>query len=206
MPSKARPKKTTEQLKEGLKSSILGPQNLGSGGPGPLGPPLDPLVGRSRISPRWGCHLYRAPTYDFAKISQKLHEIERIWTPGGGASKILLCRSATGSYNKDKQEWKTRKKAKYTFGMLKPAVYMFICKKFNRENLGHTNWRTFVNQGLLVDRKAWGDSWNFCSGLFRLIKVSKVSGVSDWQTLISDWLAQVMWSVSQVIRRRTLIG
>ena len=38
-----------------------------------------------------------APTYDFAKISQKLHEIERIWTPRGGrASKILLCRSATG--------------------------------------------------------------------------------------------------------------
>ena len=38
-----------------------------------------------------------APTYDFAKISQKLHEIERIWAPGGGrASKILLCRSATG--------------------------------------------------------------------------------------------------------------
>ena len=26
-----------------------------------------------------------APTYDFAKISQKLHEIERIWTPRGGA-------------------------------------------------------------------------------------------------------------------------
>ena len=24
-----------------------------------------------------------APTYDFAKISQKLHEIERIWAPGG---------------------------------------------------------------------------------------------------------------------------
>ena len=23
------------------------------------------------------------PTYDFAKISQKVHEIERIWTPGG---------------------------------------------------------------------------------------------------------------------------
>ena len=32
-------KKNTEQLKEGLKSSILGPQNLGSGGPGPLGSP-----------------------------------------------------------------------------------------------------------------------------------------------------------------------
>ena len=34
-----------------------------------------------------------APIFDFAKFSQKLHEIERIWTPGG--SKILLCRSAT---------------------------------------------------------------------------------------------------------------
>ena len=26
-----------------------------------------------------------APTYDFAEFSQKLHEIERIWTPRGGA-------------------------------------------------------------------------------------------------------------------------
>ena len=26
-----------------------------------------------------------APTYDFAKFSQKLHEIERIWTGGGGS-------------------------------------------------------------------------------------------------------------------------
>ena len=26
------------------------------------------------------------PTYDFAKFSQKLHEIERIWTPWGRAS------------------------------------------------------------------------------------------------------------------------
>ena len=25
-----------------------------------------------------------APTYNFAKISRKLHEIERIWMPGGG--------------------------------------------------------------------------------------------------------------------------
>ena len=39
-----------------------------------------------------------APTYNFAKFSQKLHEIERIWTQGwGGACKILLCRSATVS-------------------------------------------------------------------------------------------------------------
>ena len=27
-----------------------------------------------------------APTYNFAKISQKLHEIERIWAPEEGAS------------------------------------------------------------------------------------------------------------------------
>ena len=34
----------------------------------------------------WGRQLPRgAPTYNFAKISQKLHEIERIWTPGGAA-------------------------------------------------------------------------------------------------------------------------
>ena len=26
-----------------------------------------------------------APTYDFAKFSRKLHEIERIWAPRGGA-------------------------------------------------------------------------------------------------------------------------
>ena len=31
-----------------------------------------------------------------SRFCQKLHEIERIWTPGGHASKILLCRSATG--------------------------------------------------------------------------------------------------------------
>ena len=30
-----------------------------------------------------------APTYDFAEISQKLHEIERIWTPGGGGARPL---------------------------------------------------------------------------------------------------------------------
>ena len=43
--------------------------------------------GGSRISPRRGRQLSRggAPTYDFVKFSQKLHEIERIWTPGGGA-------------------------------------------------------------------------------------------------------------------------
>ena len=31
-----------------------------------------------------------APTYDFAKFSQKLHEIERIWTPGGGGPASLV--------------------------------------------------------------------------------------------------------------------
>ena len=34
--------------------------------------------GRGANSPGGG-----APTYDFAKFSQKLHEIERIWTPRG---------------------------------------------------------------------------------------------------------------------------
>ena len=28
------------------------------------------------------------PTYEFAKFSQKLHEIERIWTPGGAHPKF----------------------------------------------------------------------------------------------------------------------
>ena len=43
--------------------------------------------GGSRIFPRRGRQLSGggAPTYDFAKFSQKLHEIERIWTPRGGA-------------------------------------------------------------------------------------------------------------------------
>ena len=40
--------------------------------------------GGPRISPRWEGQPFRGPpTYDFAKVSQKLHEIERIWTPGG---------------------------------------------------------------------------------------------------------------------------
>ena len=47
--------------------------------------------------PRGGCANSPggAPAHNLAKFSQKLHEIERIWTPGGHASKILLCRSAT---------------------------------------------------------------------------------------------------------------
>ena len=45
--------------------------------------------GGSRISPRLVRQLSgRAPTYDFAKISQKLHEIERISTPGGARPKF----------------------------------------------------------------------------------------------------------------------
>ena len=28
------------------------------------------------------------PTYDFAKNSQKLHEIERIWAPGGEGARV----------------------------------------------------------------------------------------------------------------------
>ena len=41
--------------------------------------------GGSRISPG-GRQLTRgAATYDFTKFSRKLHEIERIWVPSGGA-------------------------------------------------------------------------------------------------------------------------
>ena len=31
-----------------------------------------------------------APTYDFAKFSPKLHEIERIWTPGGRVQNFTM--------------------------------------------------------------------------------------------------------------------
>ena len=42
-----------------------------------------------------GANSRGAPTFDFAKFSQKVHEIERIWTPGGACP---LCPpiSATG--------------------------------------------------------------------------------------------------------------
>ena len=55
------------------------------------------ISGGSRISPRRGRQLPGgggAPTYDFAKFSQKLHEIERIWAPGGRVPRAPL-RSAT---------------------------------------------------------------------------------------------------------------
>ena len=39
MPSEARQKKIMEKLNRAQKCSILGPQNLGSGGTGPPGPP-----------------------------------------------------------------------------------------------------------------------------------------------------------------------
>ena len=42
MPSEARQKKIMEKLNRAQKCSILGPQNLGSGGARAPGPPLDP--------------------------------------------------------------------------------------------------------------------------------------------------------------------
>ena len=36
-----------------------------------------------------------APTYDFAKFSWKLHEIERIWAPRGGGAPRAPPKSAT---------------------------------------------------------------------------------------------------------------
>ena len=47
--------------------------------------------GGSRISPRWGRQHTILPN-----VPKKLHEIVRIWTWMRGASKILLCGSATG--------------------------------------------------------------------------------------------------------------
>ena len=52
---------------------------------------IDISSGGSRISQRWGCQVPGeggAPTYDFAKISQKLHEIEIIWAPGGRGARV----------------------------------------------------------------------------------------------------------------------
>ena len=47
------------------------------------------VSGGSRISPRRGRQLSRgAPTYDFAKISQKLHEIERNLDPQGRGARV----------------------------------------------------------------------------------------------------------------------
>ena len=62
---------------------------------------------------------------DFVKISQKLHEIERIWTPRGErASKILLCRSATGNENNNHTEtnfpeWTCSRKLNYMLKSIK---------------------------------------------------------------------------------------
>ena len=56
MPSEARQKKIMEKLNRAQKCSILGPQNLGSGGgPSPQGPP-DPHLHSI-------CHLHESP-YD----------------------------------------------------------------------------------------------------------------------------------------------
>ena len=40
-----------------------------------------------------------APTYDFAKFPQKLHEIERIWIGGGVVNPSCPLRSATENVN-----------------------------------------------------------------------------------------------------------
>ena len=96
--------------------------------------PLDDSEG-SRFSPRWGRQLSRgAPTYDLAKFSQKLHDIERIWTLGGGrVSKILLCRSATGRGSfkfQTKIEVKVhshrRWKQKWNFSLMLVVVVFFF--------------------------------------------------------------------------------
>ena len=79
-----------------------------------------------------------APTYNFAKISQKLHEMERIWTPGGGggrASKILLCRSTTGRVSKSVVKENELFIYQYVlkYGMLKYVSILqhtVVCKRY----------------------------------------------------------------------------
>ena len=56
------------------------------------------LSGGSRISRGGGANSPGGlPTYDFAKFSQKLHDIERIWTPGGALVPRDPLRSATAT-------------------------------------------------------------------------------------------------------------
>ena len=50
MPSEARPKKIMEKLNRAPKCSILGPQNLGSGGARAPGAPLDPHLSLHALS------------------------------------------------------------------------------------------------------------------------------------------------------------
>ena len=52
-------KKKTEQLKEGLKSSILGPQNLGSGGGPPGSASANPVALISYSFVGLGCYSNR---------------------------------------------------------------------------------------------------------------------------------------------------
>ena len=88
MPSEARQKKIMEKLNRAQKCSILGPQNLGSGGARAPGAPLDPhmviqvpietigLCFRDHISK----HTISTPFYDFAKFikipSLSLHVVD----------------------------------------------------------------------------------------------------------------------------------
>ena len=47
------------------------------------------VSGGSRISPRRGCQLSRGvPTYEFAKFSQKLHELKEFGPQGGACPKF----------------------------------------------------------------------------------------------------------------------
>ena len=82
MPSKARQKKIMEKLNRAQKCSILGPQNLGSGGGlGPRGPPLDPhlalflpftqFIVFYHLHYFWSCLLY--PTNLFHKMAGILY-------------------------------------------------------------------------------------------------------------------------------------
>ena len=77
-----RGKKIMEKLNRAQKCSILGPQNLGSGGaraPGPPGPPLDPHL---KVSYRWSKYL----NYNLLNMKLYLLFLECWW-------KKATCRS-----------------------------------------------------------------------------------------------------------------
>ena len=63
--------------------------------------PLIKTSGGFRISPRRGRQLPGGgvPTYNFAKISQKLHEIERMYVPRGACIPRAPLRSTTEMYS-----------------------------------------------------------------------------------------------------------
>ena len=76
--------------------------------------------GGSRISPGGG----GVPTYDFAKFSQKQHEIERIWVPGGGGGGAPLLRLVL--FPDITRNWKSLLVTYYSGDLWRDLVYNLL--------------------------------------------------------------------------------